>query len=422
MKKPSKQSITEAIQRLENHCRTRDFAGYSKFDALNSPLMETVFGGSALGRLLVTQLVNRVPLPLRRWLGVRKSRNPKGIANFIKGYCLSNSSAPSPQALAQVTTLSDWLLANTSKAHGAYQGKGTAWGYNFPWQSPGFFAPRHYPNCIVTIFCGDALLNAYLQTRQPRYLEAALGAADFITQALPVLDSTERHLCIGYVTAPLRWRVININAVSAGFLAKLGVHANRPELIGQAKRMVAWVIDARNPDYSWNYTSPKNQSGIGPDNYHTGGILDGIADYMLASRDFTVQETYERGLSYYADKFFTAEHAPKWRAHRDYPQDIHGAAQGILTFCKAETIRPGNLSFARNILEWTLTNLAGPEGNFYYQKHKLFTWKLELMRWSNSWMFWAMNTYQAELQKLLRPKEKIYDPSLSSTSEVEANL
>ncbi|MEZ4752295.1 MAG: hypothetical protein R3B54_17185 [Bdellovibrionota bacterium] len=235
MKKPNKHSIEAALGKLEGHCRGRDFSGFSKFDALNSPLLETVFGGTALTRLLVTQLVNRVPLPLREWFGVRKSRNPKGVANFIKGYCLAHSVNASAETLAQITKLSDWLFANSSNLHGVYDGEGTAWGYNFPWQSPGFFAPRHYPNCIVTIFCAEALLEAYELTRQARFLEGALGAADFITKALPVLESTSEHLCIGYVTAPLRWRVININAVSAGFLAKLGAHAQRPDLIANSK-------------------------------------------------------------------------------------------------------------------------------------------------------------------------------------------
>ncbi|MCB0403610.1 MAG: hypothetical protein KDD51_02420 [Bdellovibrionales bacterium] len=424
MKKPSKQTAAEALKGLERYCRNRDYSGYSKFDALNSPILERVFGSFSLGRLLITQLVNRIPLPLRPLFGVRKGRNPKGVANFVKGYCLSYSVYRSANTLDAIKILSDWLLANTSKRHGVYDGEGTAWGYHFPWQSPGFFAPRHYPNCIVTVFCAEALLEAYKLTQESRFLAGALGAAEFITKGLPVLESTSEHLCIGYVPAPLRWRVININAVSAGFLAKLGIRTQRAEYVSAAKRMIRWVVAARNPDYSWNYTSPKSQSGIGPDNYHTGGILDGIADYMLATGDYSFEHEYRKGLSYYSQNFFTMDRAPKWRAHRNFPNDIHGAAQGILTHCKAEHFQPGHLAFAEEILAWTLSHMVGPDGNFYYQKFPYFTWKLDLMRWSNSWMFWAMNSYQILVDKFgsVSQRKRTYDSTFPSTPKVEANI
>ncbi|MEZ4752294.1 MAG: hypothetical protein R3B54_17180 [Bdellovibrionota bacterium] len=77
---------------------------------------------------------------------------------------------------------------------------------------------------------------------------------------------------------------------------------------------------------------------------------------MLASGDLGFRDTYEKALRYYSENFFTAEGAPKWRSHREFPQDIHGAAQGILTFCKAEKLSPGHLEFAERILCWTLDN------------------------------------------------------------------
>ena len=32
-----------------------------------------------------------------------------------------------------------------------------------------------------------------------------------------------------------------------------------------------------------------------------------------------------------------------------------------------------------------------PGGGFYYQRFPLFSWKLDLMRWNNSWMAWALS-------------------------------
>ena len=60
--------------------RARDYSGYSKFDALNSPILQTLSFGNRWFRLLYIQAVKSCPVNLRPLFGVRKSRNPKGIA------------------------------------------------------------------------------------------------------------------------------------------------------------------------------------------------------------------------------------------------------------------------------------------------------------------------------------------------------
>ncbi|MBN2406500.1 MAG: hypothetical protein JXJ19_02275, partial [Elusimicrobia bacterium] len=187
------------------YSRTHDYAGYSKFDALNSPCLEKCFGGSFIGRLLVTQLVNRSYVNMRPMLGVRKSRNPKGIANFIKSYCNLSGLTREDRYADEAVSLAKWLLENAS-GKGKYSG--LCWGYNFPWQSPGFFAPRHLPNCIVTCFCAEALICVYRLTGDRKYLVAAESAADFILNDLPVLEKDGMHKCIAYVPVPVRWKVI----------------------------------------------------------------------------------------------------------------------------------------------------------------------------------------------------------------------
>jgi len=346
--------------------------------------------------------VNRLPLPLRQIFGVRKGRNPKGIANFIRGYAIDHRLAPTPQKEAALRALADWLLTRRADLLGAYSGKGMAWGYHFPWQSPGFFAPRHSPNCIVTTFCGEALLAAYQATGETRYLEGAKGACTFILEGLPVLEDTDETLCIGYVPVPLRWKVININSVSAGFLAKVAAETKNAALMAKCRRLIQWVVRARMPSGAWNYTEPKSQSGIGPDNYHTGGILDGILDYMTCSGDRGPIEAYRTGLALYERSFFSNEGAPYWREHKPFPHDVHGSAQGAITFSKAASLVPGSLDTAGRILNWAILHLQDPrDGHFHYQKYRLFTWKLNLMRWNNSWMFLAMQEWRrAKAQEL----------------------
>ena len=375
-------------RRLESYVSGKDYAGYCKFDALNSQMLESTFGESKWGRLLSTQIVNRVPLPLRRWTGVQSSRNPKGIANFMRGYCALGFSEPAKE-------LGLWLMANDSASHGVFDGPGQAWGYPFPWQSPAFFAPRHSPNCIVTTFCAEALLDAFQLCGDERFLVGAEGAARYLTEALPVLEDTPERLCIAYVHTGSKWRVVNINAVVAGFLAKFS-HATRTDrkdfYADRAKRMVRWVLAAR-PDgeIPWSYTWPASESGIGPDNYHTGGILDGIFDTMVALKEKSFEKPYLQALDHYRDHFFTGDGAPRWRLDRMYPHDVHGSAQGIITLVRAATLDASRGVAAQKIAAWAVENLQDPEtGRFYYQKWRAFTWKEDLMRWNNSWMMRAL--------------------------------
>lgn len=376
--------IERSLERVERHARSRDYSGYCKFDALNSPILEKVCGSSYWMRLLALQAVNRIPLPLRSWFGVVPARNPKGIANFIRGYALLGDRET-------VIGLSDWLLSAQSRE------KSGAWGYPFPWQSPGFYAPRHDPNCIVTTFCAEALLAAYQLTKMERFLEGAREAARYITHSLPVLESSSETLCIGYVEGPLRWKVININAVVGGFLAKLAKETGNSEWMESASRMIRWVLGARETSEAcWSYTFPESQSRIGPDNYHTGGILDGISDYMEASGDRSAERLFRDALAFYSERFFTKEGAPKWRIHRPYPMDIHGAAQGILTFSRS--VEGRYRTQALEIAEWAIRVMQDPDqGYFYYQKYRSFRWKIDLMRWNNSWMFWALSQLRSSL-------------------------
>jgi hypothetical protein len=381
--------LDRALRAVMAYSRQHDYAGYSKFDALNSTWVEKLLGSSYWGRLLITQAVNRSYLHLRPLLGVQKSRNPKGIANFIKAYANLFKMGGQEPDIVQAQKLAEWLLRNHSNKDG--QWSGLCWGYNFPWQSPGFFAPRHSPNCIVTVFCAEALLGLHQAGGEAKYLRAARSAADFVLGDLPVLEEDHRIKCIGYVPRGLRWKVININAVTAGFLSRLALACHEPELMAQAQKMVRWVLGEQTDYGAWYYTVPAKASGIGHDNYHTGGILDGILDYMLCSGDQGPGQAFVHGLEFYRQRLFQPDGAPRLTDKKRYPYDIHGAAQGIISFSRSAVVDHANLDFARHLAAWALANMRGPDGRFYYRRHRFFTRRECLMRWNNSWMSWALS-------------------------------
>ncbi len=380
--------IRGALDRVLSHSERNDFAGFSKFDAMNSPLLEKTLGWSNFTRLFAVQVLNRVPLDLRTLTGVVKSRNPKGIGNFLRALGRLQEFEPDNLGRKRVEALANWLLENHSNRDGAY--RGTCWGYNFAWQTPGFYAPRFYPNAIVTVFCAEGLLSAYRALGKGEYLDRAVDAARYLLGDLPVLEEDGDRKCLGYVTGPLNMKVININSVVGGFLARLAAHTGESSYLEESRKLINWTVGCKTGDNAWHYTHPPTVYVRNYDNYHTGGILDGILDYMEASGDRSHLDTYLRGLEFYRDELFEASGAPKWRNTRSFPHDIHGSAQGILTFAKAARTAPAFLDTAMRTAFWAIDHLQSPEGGFYYQKHRRFTWKLELMRWNNSWMAWAL--------------------------------
>jgi len=74
----------------------RDYSGYSKFDALNSPFLNLLAFNNKWLRLIFTQIVKESPFHVRPLLGVRESRNPKGIALFARAYFFLYQQSPDP--------------------------------------------------------------------------------------------------------------------------------------------------------------------------------------------------------------------------------------------------------------------------------------------------------------------------------------
>ena len=395
---PVREKIFYSLSQVLRYARERDYAGYSKFDALNAPFLTTLFGWHPATRLIVTQAISRIPLNLRGLFGVRKSRNPKGIANFIKALCHLHSMNPKDEIKGEIKSLTDWLLANHGNREGRFSG--ICWGYNFPWQNPGFFAPRFFPNAIVTTFCAEAFLSAHRSLSEDAYLHTAVDAARYLLRDLPILEEDKDTKCIGYVSAPLRLKVVNINAVIGGFLAKLADRTGDATYLQEARKMINWTLSVKTDYHAWYYTEPPTAYVRDHDNYHTGGILDGIYDYLTVAEERRYLLSYMKGIQFYEERLFEPSGAPKWRSSKSHPFDIHGSAQGILSFTKAARYNPSFLDAAVRIALWAIENMQGPTGGFYYQKRRFFLWKVDLMRWNNSWMAWALAELLHSIQNI----------------------
>ncbi|MFC1692057.1 hypothetical protein ACFL1R_00965 [Candidatus Latescibacterota bacterium] len=383
----------EILRKVLKSAREKDYTGYSKFDALNSPFLRTLSFNNKWLRLIYTQAVKKSPVNIRPYLGIAKSRNPKGIALFARAYLSLYEKTGDRILLDEAETLLKWLLDNPSPNR-----RNLSWGYNFIWQNLIFLQDRFEPNVVVTVFAGEALIHAYRITKKKEYLESAISIARFILNDVPVLYQGENERAIAYVLRKVDAIVLNINVLAGAFLIKLWKETDDEEFQTAAKELIAYTVNRRTDYNAWYYTHPNSRetgrkSYITHDNYHTGGILDGILEYCEETGDDSLMDVYWKGLAFYQEQLFEQDGAPRWMYNKRYPYDIHGAAQGIITFAKVFRHSHKRVYYDQSakIDEWVHTTLYRNEtGDYAYRRGRLITWNYSLMRWCNAWMARAL--------------------------------
>lgn len=369
--------------------KAKKYAGYSKFDALNSPLIKALSFKNKYLRLIFIQSVMRCPLHIRPLLGVKQSINPKGIALFVRAYLYMFEMTQESSYLDEAKNLLDWLSDNPSPNRKYY-----CWGYNFIWQSTLFLQDKYEPNAVVTTFACESFIHAYRITKNEKYLNIARSAVDFLIYELPVLHETAEERAISYVTQRAKSIVLNNQVLTGAAILKVWTHTKESQLLEIAEKQYNYTIN-RKTDYNcWYYTHPKENSPITHDNYHTGGILDGILEYWEETGNEKFMPIYWGGLEYYKTNLFENNGAPRWMNDKKYPFDIHGGAQGIISFAKAGKYRNEHFKTAELILDWTVNNLYRTRTNdFIYRNGKYINWNYSLMRWCNAWMAFSIGSF-----------------------------
>lgn len=376
----------EILENVLDAAAANDYSGYSKFDALNSPFLNWLSFRNKWLRLIYTQLVKELPFNIRPILRIKKLRNPKGIALFARAYLFLYQKTHNLEYLNKGEALVQWLLENPS-----LKCKNLCWGYNFIWQNTIFLQDKFEPNAVVTVFVGEAIIHAYRITGEKEYLNAARSVANFIVDELPILFDSNDERAIAYVLRNVDAAVLNNQVLTGAYLVKVWKHVGEQKLLDIAKRQINYTVNRRTKYNAWYYTYPKEKSYIKHDNYHTGGILDGLLEFYEETGNDTYLEPYWKGLEYYQKKLFELNGAPRWMNNKRYPFDIHGSSQGIISFKKASRYDPSFLPQAEMIADWAIENLYRKEAHdFAYRQGRFLKWNYSLMRWCNAWMARAL--------------------------------
>ncbi|WP_419663332.1 hypothetical protein Dvar_36950 [Desulfosarcina variabilis str. Montpellier] len=382
--------MKRALLKLHNYCYKEDYKGYSLYDSHNGYLDFHKFGPNI--SFISNQIIKRFPINLRRLLGIKKGYNPKGIGLFLLNYTLQKkySNFLNHKDLdAILKFFSNWLKKNYSKGY-----SGNCWGYNYSWpKKDGSLVPQFTPSSVVTGFNIRALFHYFLLSKDADCLTIFKGANSFIRNDL---DKTIEGESLCYSYTPLKRDItINANLLAAEVLAYYDFVFNKNENQEILKRILNFTMSRQNEDGSWYYSydihsgKPKKQI-----DFHQGYILESIKRICTFSslKLSDYNNTITKGLKFYRNNQFSENGVSCWRYPKKWPIDIHNQSQGIITFSLFKKYEHSYYSFARKIADWTISNMQGKEGNFYYQKWPLITNKVSYMRWNQAWMMLALTT------------------------------
>lgn len=382
---PSTERLAQTLERVLETSAALEWRGHDKHDGLNSPILWAACGWNRPMRLLSLQAVMRSPINLRGVLAVPRVHNPKGLALFIQSFVNRWRIQGHERDLAGANHLLD-LLDHLRSPPGLWSGR--AWGYQYPWQDLGFFAPRGMPNAVVTCFVCEALLDLHAATRNPVPWQMVKDALPFLLKDLPVLHQNADQLCLGYMPIEMKMRVMDVSMLIGALLARIDAVHGTTDNADTAQRLVGYVLGQQTIEGAWWYTDPPEASPVRIDNYHTGFILDALWRYMHTSKNFDAMDRYQLGLNFYADRLFEDDGAPRWMSDQRYPNDVHGSAQGILTFCRHADQLPG---LADRVANWALAHLYNGNGSFWYRRGRWHTHRTLFLRWNNGWMARALS-------------------------------
>ncbi len=378
-------TLSQAFNELLHWCRVRNFSGHDPFDALNSQLFQTTpFRHSRIARLAWTQLNKRSPLNLRRLAFVPEQKNPKGIALFALAALSNYRRSKTEAAQSEARELLEELLSLQTQGY-----SGSAWGYNFDWQSRNFFVPKGTPTIVPTAFAVRALTEADEAFHDDRYQLAARSSCDFIQKDLNRTVESDSEVCFSY--SPLdQTQIFNASLLAAETLATVASTTGESELSELALRAARFVVRRQQPDGAWVYGTASKQGWI--DSFHTAYVLRSLA--AIARRSAAAREEIHpallNGFRYWRDSFFLADGWPKYYHDALYPADAHAAATAMVTLVELQELDSEALPLADKISEWTIQNLRDRTGFFYYQRRRFHTVHTPFMRWTQGWMLYAL--------------------------------
>lgn len=396
--------IYESIQRLDGWVERNGWQGFDPFDGLSAPLARKLTFEIPALRIALQQTVRRLPINIRPYLGITPKHNNQAMGYFASGYLRLFTLTGAPAFLNKALYCLNDLEKNRCPQFSAH-----AWGWEFDYQSRGYYEPRGVPTVVWTSFIAHAFLDAYELLHDPHYLDVAHSVCNFIMDDLPRRQVSATSVCISYIPS-IRMEIHNANMLAASVLARVYGHTCEHRLLHLAVEAVLYTIQKQRADGAWYYGEGRRWRWV--DGYHTGFVLDALYTYQCASGDMQFEEQLWRGMDFYRTALFDGAVAKHYDTHTG-PIDIQSVAQAIQTFSFIPARYHGDLQWAEQVAVWAIENMQDPTGYFYFRKTGGRINKTPMLHWGQATML-------ASLALLEQRKRSLKIKVVNKSETVEA--
>jgi hypothetical protein len=179
-------------------------------------------------------------------------------------------------------------------------------------------------------------------------------------------------------------------------LARTWKHTGERELLEVARSAMDYSCSRQRQDGSWWYAEEPKYRWI--DNFHTGYNLDCLKRYIDCTGEDSYRRSYDAGLRYYKETFFTADGAPRYYHNSTFPIDIQCAAQAIETLAYCSQDDPSCLPLSLKVADWTIDNMQDRTGLFYYRQYPMIKARTPYFHWGQATMYKALATLLGKLE------------------------
>ena len=374
---PELQRLVTSAEAVRRWVEKHEYRGYEPFDGLSSPLRSLTFKNLLAERIL-QQAVRQSPINLRPLVGIKPLDSTKGQGMMAWGYLLQHRATGDAEYWTKAVACLKWLDKHKSAKFEKH-----SWANFFDFSSRGGAYHKDDSIIVWTSSIAQTYLEAFEQSNDQWFLDIASSACDWI-MSLP-REHTDRGDCLSYF-AHGQESIHNANMLGAAALARAARNTGRQDYRDVARSAMSYSCLSMLPSGAWWYAEDDQYHWI--DNFHTGYNLDSLKCYIEQTGDTEYSGKLAKGLQFFKDHFFEASGCPKYYHDRAYPIDIQCASQAIDTLSYFGGDDSESLSLAVKVADWTIRNMQGSSGAFYYRKYPFgVTARTPMLHWGQATMF-----------------------------------
>ena len=332
----------------------------------------------------------------QKLVAINEHLEVKALAVATRAYAILNDILPDEYPKEIIDKLCSIIWKQRTKVS-----KNPSWSSGFKWRtSTGHTIEKDESSSLVTALVGLAYLDAYRVCGDIKYKERANKIGEYFVHENGYEIYPDRTICF-YYTPKMREPITNASAFTALFLKSLSIITKQNDAARLSERAFSFIINNQQNDGSWFYFPDSQWKTNIIDNYHTGFVLEALLEGLNMQYNREMDLCLKRGLRFYAS-FFKKSGQPKFNVRKEYPIDIHDAAQGIVVYSLAQRTYNSGGQIADQIRKFVNIHMKRRNKRYISRIYRLGKSNLITPRWADCWMFLGLAEFLRSLTQTVR--------------------